>query len=330
MIYNQWYAVLSSKEVKKGKIIGVKRLGEKMIFFRDCSGQVRCIADRCCHRGASLSIGHHCGDTIACPFHGIEYNGDGKAVVIPANGRATPVPDYFKVKKYVVSEAHDFIWLWYGDDRKPLPSIRFFEELDQMSYSEIKDPWPVHYSRCIENQLDAPHVPFVHKTTIGRGNKTVIDGPKVIFDDETLTFYIRSHEDDGEIVAMKPAEILQYKDWFSLQFRFPNIWQNLIAPQMRVFAAFVPVDEENSVVYVRYYQGMVKIPLVRALVNFSGKVFSKVILRQDKNVVKTQVPKKTELDMKENLFPGDSPIIEYRKIRHALKEQNNHDEELRS
>ncbi len=29
MIYNQWYAVLSGKEVKKGKILGVKRLGER-------------------------------------------------------------------------------------------------------------------------------------------------------------------------------------------------------------------------------------------------------------------------------------------------------------
>ena len=322
MIYNQWYAVLSGKEVKKGKILGVKRLGEKMIFFRDSSGQVQCIADKCCHRGASLSIGRHCGETVACPFHGIDYNGNGKAVVIPANGHASPVPENFKVKSYSVQEAHGFIWLWYGDEIESLPPLPFFEELDEMSYSEIKDPWPVHYSRCIENQLDAPHVPFVHRTTIGRGNKTVIDRPKVVFDDETLTFYIKSHKDDGKIVAMKPSQILQYKDWFSLQFRFPNIWQNLIAPKMRVFAAFVPVDEENSVVYIRYYQGIVRIPLLRELMNFSGKAFSKVVLRQDKNVVQTQLPKKTGLYMQENLFPGDSSIIEYRKIRHELKEHN--------
>ncbi len=320
MIWNQWYAVLSAREVKKGKLLGVKRLNEKMIFFRDNAGQIQCIADKCCHRGASLSIGRHCGDSVACPFHGIEYDGSGRALRIPANGSAAPVPGNFKVKSYTVREAHGLIWLWYGDPQESLPPIRFFDELDAMSYSEIKDPWPVHYSRCIENQLDAPHVPFVHSTTIGRGNKTVINGPKVIFDGETLTFYVFNQQDDGKIVAKKPAEISNYEDWFSLQFRFPNIWQNLIAPQMRTFAAFVPVDEENSVVYVRYYQGMVKIPLLREIMNFFGKSLSKVILRQDKNVVKTQLPKKTELHMKENLIPADAPIIEYRKIRQTLKE----------
>lgn len=322
MIQSQWYAVLSSREVKKGKIIGVKRLGEKMIFFRDRAGVIQCIADKCCHRGASLSIGTHCGDTVACPFHGIEYNGGGRAVLIPANGSAAPVPGNFKVKRYAVREAHGFIWLWYGDEADNMPPIRFFEELDAMSYSEIIDPWPVHYSRCIENQLDAPHLPFVHRTTIGRGNRTVIDGPKVTYDGETMTFYINSHQDDGSIIAKRPSQITQYENWFSLQFRFPNIWQNLIAPQMRIFAAFVPVDEENSVVYVRYYQGVVKIPVLRELMNFFGKAFSKVVLHQDRDVVKTQLPKKTELYMRENLFPGDSPIIEYRKIRHALKEND--------
>ena len=32
-----------------------------------------------------------------------------------------------------------------------------------------RDPWDAHYSRVIENQLDVPHVPFIHHNTIGRG-----------------------------------------------------------------------------------------------------------------------------------------------------------------
>lgn len=320
MIYNQWYAVLPDNEVKHGKITGVKRLGEKMIFFRDRAGQIQCIADQCCHRGASLSIGRHCGDTVACPFHGIEYDGMGKTVKIPANGTAASVSQNFKVKRYMVREAHHFIWLWYGEEREELPPIRFFDELDDMSCSQIRDPWPVHYSRCIENQLDVAHLPFVHSTTIGRGNKTVVNGPKVIYDDETLTFYVHNVQDDGKTIGKKPSEIVDYEDWFSLQFRFPNIWQNIIAPKMRIFAAFAPVDEENSVVYIRYYQGIVRIPVLREIINAFGKLFSKIILKQDKHVVSTQMPKKTELRMKENLFSGDAPIIEYRRIRQQLKE----------
>ena len=50
MINNQWYAVLSSNEVKKGKIVGARRFGENLIF----SGmrKVRSDASRACvHTG---------------------------------------------------------------------------------------------------------------------------------------------------------------------------------------------------------------------------------------------------------------------------------------
>ena len=40
MIPNQWYAILESDEVKKGKPIGVTRMGEKLVAWRDTRGAV--------------------------------------------------------------------------------------------------------------------------------------------------------------------------------------------------------------------------------------------------------------------------------------------------
>ena len=57
MIPDQWYAILESKEVKKGRMIAVTRLGERLIFWRDNNGTVICLKDKCAHRGAALSIG---------------------------------------------------------------------------------------------------------------------------------------------------------------------------------------------------------------------------------------------------------------------------------
>jgi len=37
-----------------------------------------------------------------------------------------------------------------------------------------------------------------------------------------------------------------YKDYFSLQFQMPNMWQNRISRDIRIFAAFAPIDEENT------------------------------------------------------------------------------------
>jgi len=63
---------------------------------------------------------------------------------------------------------------------------------------------------------------------------------------------------------------------------------------------------------------MVNIPGLKQFFNFVGKISSIVILRQDKRVVITQLPKKSELKMDERLIMGDKPIIEYRKHRHEL------------
>jgi phenylpropionate dioxygenase-like ring-hydroxylating dioxygenase large terminal subunit len=74
MIPNQWYAILESNEIPKGKPVAVKRLGEMLVFWRTHDGQSACARDLCAHRGAALSRGKVHGDCVACPFHGLEYD----------------------------------------------------------------------------------------------------------------------------------------------------------------------------------------------------------------------------------------------------------------
>ena len=318
MIYNQWYVILESKELKKGKPLLVKRLNEQLSLWRDENGNACCIADKCCHRGVSLSCGQIIDGKLECPFHGFIYDKQGKVISIPANGKNAAVPQSMKVQSYRTFEDYGFIWIWWGDENKTDQEPFFFKELKDFSYSSFKDDWNVHYSRAIENQLDVVHLPFVHKTTIGSGNKTVVNGPVVVREKELITFYVNNVKDDGKTLALKPDEIKDYKDFFYLQFHYPNIWQNFISDKIRAFAAFVPVDGENTIVYIRYYQKMINIPLLKQLMNYTGKIASIIILRQDKRIVVTQLPVKSELKMDERLIMGDKPIIEYRKHRQEL------------
>lgn len=321
MIKNQWYAVLESKEVKTGKAIGVTRLNEKLAFWRDDENKIHCVYDRCCHRGASLSLGKIVHNEIECPFHGFRYDGTGKVTEIPANGKAAIVQDRFKVHSYVAKEAYGFIWVWYSDDQENIPEIPFFEELKSgFKYRAFKEVWNVHYSRAIENQLDVVHVPFVHKTTIGRGNKTKVNGPVVKWKGNLMTFYVNNVFDDGKTAALKANEIENYEKLFSLQYMVPNIWQNRISDKVRVFAAFGPIDDEHTMIYLRFYQKFMTSPVIGDLVTIMANQFNRKVLHQDREVVLTQEPKKSELKMGENLIPGDKPIIEFRKKRQELKE----------
>ena len=327
MIFNQWYAVLESKELKKGRLIGVTRFGEKLVFGRKSDGTIMCLKDKCAHRGAALSAGKLRGDRIQCPFHGFEYDSTGQCQLIPANGRNNPVPPRFRVNSYKIEEKHGFIWVWHGEKKSEYPPIPFFEELSKFSYRSYQDHWNVHYSRAIENQLDVVHLPFIHYNTIGRGNKTLVDGPVTKLIEDEINVWVSNRKDDGSL-PLKVEDLPDPKGDPIVKFRFPHVWRLAPTGKMKIFLAFTPVDEENTILYMRFYQKFTKIPPFKQLINWFGVRFSKIIVRQDKRVVITQQPKKSFLKMGENLITGDLPIVKYRMRRQELIESNPAPEDL--
>lgn len=319
MIENQWYAILPSKAVKSNGIVGVKRLNLELALFRDSNGKIGCVVDQCTHRGAALSRGKVVGSCLQCPFHGLEFDKDGRCTFIPANGRAsTEDLSRYHVKQYPVREAHGIIYLWFGAAEKQTNELPFFDRDVDSSYvfSEIEDHWNSHYSRCIENQLDVVHVPIVHYNTIGRGNKTLVNGPKALFENGVLRTSANNERDVGQ--KPKPASECEIRET-NLNFIFPNLWMNHISKKVKVIIYFAPVDEENTILYIRFYCKISKVKLLNRFIAFLGKFANRVIERQDKRVVITQKPKASSYKSAEKLLAGDGPIILYRKIRDELK-----------
>ena len=325
MIPNQWYAILESDEVKKGKPIGVTRMGEKLVVWRDTRGAVTVMSDKCPHRGVQLSVGMLRGDCIQCPFHGFEFDTSGACTQVPANGRKAEPPKAIKAHTYPTREAHGFVYLWWGDPRESYPELPFFESIgEDMVYGSLRDHWATHYSRAIENQLDVVHLPFVHYNSIGRGNKTVVNGPLCRAEarypgDNLLEIWV-NNETDRSQTPLKASQMPEPQRHPSLQFRFPNVWHNWISDDVRVMIAFAPIDDGNMLMYLRFYH-KTRTPVIRNIVNFFGSLSNLYIERQDKRVVITQQPKRSDLNIGEKLIQGDGPVITYRKIRRALIEQ---------
>ena len=324
MIPNHWYAVLASNEVKALKPVGVTRLGEKLVLWRDSKGQVTCMSDLCPHRGVALSIGKLIGDCVECPFHGFQYDPSGCCTVIPANGKNAPVPKAFQVKHvYPAREAHGFIYVWWGEPRQTCPPLPWFESVDDsLPYAEVRDHWPTHYSRAIENQLDVVHVPFVHHNTIGRGNQTLVNGPLWTLErrdaqHDLIDIWYDNAVDAGQ-KPLRPSEMPAPTRRPLLEFLFPNLWHNWLGDNLHIIIAFVPIDDENTMMYIRSYQRMMQVPIVRDVFNWISAVGNLVIERQDKRVVITQRPKRSGLRVGEKLIPGDGPIAAYRRRREEL------------
>jgi len=321
MIRNQWYVVLDSKQVRK-KPIGVTRLGEKLVFWRDEAGSVNCAVDCCPHRRIALSLGEVHEGYLQCPFHGFEYDSSGRCVHIPANGKGGRIPGSLVLDSYPTFEDNGFIWIWWGENPpEELQSPEFFDNLgDEFVFSSVQDPWKSHYSRAIENQLDVVHLPFIHHNTIGRGNRTVIDGPLVKWEGEDkLMVYVFNRLDDGT-PPKKPNQLsLDQVRSVHLELIMPNLWQNYISDDVRVVIAFTPVDEDNSILYLRFYQRFVRLPVLGKLITWLGMPMNLIIAHQDRRVVVTHQPQSSTFKSQEKLIQGDLPIIEYRKKRAGLK-----------
>ncbi len=319
MIENQWYAIAPEKIVPPGKMTGLKRLGKELLIFQTTDKQWGCIEDLCSHRGVRLSVGKLKDDgCVECPFHGLRFDASGTCTRIPANGINAPVDDRYRVRSYAIRVQYGIIYVFYGDKEKAVGEVPFFTDFldESFVYSEIADTWETHYSRAIENQLDVVHLPFVHHNTIGRGNKTLVHGPKTVVIEDTIITSADNEVDQGQ-KQRKPQECEINPD-LQLRFKYPNLWINIIAKKVKVFVYFAPVDDEQVILYLRFYHKVTPFKMINRLIAYFGKYANLVIERQDKRVVVTQRPKRTQLRMGEKLIQGDQPIVVYRKLREEL------------
>jgi len=166
------------------------------------------------------------------------------------------------------------------------------------------------------------HLPFIHRKTIGRGGRTLVDGPLVEWrGDKMLYTYVFNRHDDGT-PPRKPSE-LSPKSATSvhLEFIMPNLWQNYISPDVRIVAAFVPVDETHTLLYLRFYQRFLRLPGLGNLVAKLAMPFNLRVAHEDRRVVVTHQPQISGLKIGEALIQGDLPIIEYRRKREEWQKQ---------
>ena len=134
MIPDQWYILLESKQIPRHRPVGVNRMGEKMVFWRDTGGQAACAVDLCPHRGAALSAGKVRRDCVECPFHGFQFDAEGRCTLIPAIGKNAEVPQAFHVRTYPVIEKHGLVYVWWGESRTEYPPLPEFDFMTSERY----------------------------------------------------------------------------------------------------------------------------------------------------------------------------------------------------
>lgn len=166
MLINLWYVAEWSSKVKD-KPVKARLLGQNLVLFRDGSGKVKCLSDICIHRGGSLAGGKTTKrDCVACPYHGWEFDGDGKVQFIPSRGENASIPERARVDAYPTEERYGMIWVFMGDlpeaERYPIPDFPEFDDRKNWRPVFTDFTWKGSADRVVENGIDIAHTSFVH------------------------------------------------------------------------------------------------------------------------------------------------------------------------
>ncbi|MBO9520642.1 MAG: Rieske 2Fe-2S domain-containing protein [Nocardioidaceae bacterium] len=161
---DRWYPVLPSRLVRPGEMRKVTRLGKDWLVFRDATGALSVLADRCPHRNAPLSVGQHLGDRVKCQYHGVEVDGTGTVVRVPGMPGCA-LEGKQATRTLTCAEAAGVIFAWFPatpDSAAPplvMPErLSAPEHSDFVSFAEWRTPWRFY----LDNVLDPMHGAFLH------------------------------------------------------------------------------------------------------------------------------------------------------------------------
>jgi phenylpropionate dioxygenase-like ring-hydroxylating dioxygenase large terminal subunit len=188
---NAWYVAAWANELG-GTPLGRTLLNEPVVLFRDTDGKVAALEDRCCHRGAALSMGVLAEAGLQCGYHGLTFNGEGRCVLIPGQSK---IPDRARIRSYPVVEKNEFVWIWMGEPDQAAPEL-----IVDYPYNEDHVNWPhnhammavqCNYQLLIENLMDLTHLGYVHTKTIGGDPRAHVEAQMKVTRTEYGIKYIR-------------------------------------------------------------------------------------------------------------------------------------------
>ncbi len=171
---NHWYAIAWATDLKPKKVLTATIWQSTVALFRDRQNQVQAVENVCPHKGVSLDQGNVQGDTIACPYHGWEFNGQGECLRIPYFPPEQKLP-CVQMRSYPVQEKYGLIWVFPGDPALAETQLLEIPEYDDPNYLliPIGADFKAHFSICNENTMDVFHG-HLHKNLQGWFNPVLL------------------------------------------------------------------------------------------------------------------------------------------------------------
>ena len=299
---NVWTPVGDARSLGS-RPLGVSVAGEKLALFRDGRGGVGAVVDRCPHRGVALSLGRVTPEgCLACPFHGWEFDAAGRCAHVPLS------PDAKREALGVVAvparELGGLLWVYTAPGAtapcEPSPPESLTRTDLARGYTD--EVWRVHWTRAMENMLDSPHVPFVHRASIGRDQaRRMTRGSRMVMRWTATDF--------GGCIGMTLDD---QPELGLLEFHKPNIMVLKIPIPGRLFhmhSICVPLSQRETLMIVVGTRDFATSSLLTPFFNRSNKK----VLGEDRAVLESSDPPEVPPAGEERSVANDRPTLQFRK-----------------
>jgi len=307
-----WTPVALSREVGR-KPLSLSLASERVVLFRNGEGQVSALLDRCPHRGVALSLGKVGKDgCLECPFHGWRFAGDGACTHVPLNPMPPEKRQRLAATAFPVRERGGLIWLYTrpGAEAPSEPFVPDALEDPKRNVWMTVMPFKAHWTRVMENMLDMPHLPFVHRRTIGAGMRRELTPDtrmELAVEPSPTGFHMKARLDHVASGASVGEERTGTLDWLR-----PNGMQltgRIFGGEMRSYAFCVPESYESTRLFVISTRDFLRYnPL-----GWIFDQFNRVIAGEDKAVVESSQPWEVPEPSEEKSVATDRATLAFRR-----------------
>lgn len=164
LMRSYWQPAALTEELPDDRPIApVTLMGEKLVLFRDESGDYGLVARNCPHRGADLCFGRLENGGLRCPFHGWLFDKSGNCLEQPAEPEDSVFHERLKHKAYPCQERNGIVFAYLGPgEPPPFPKFDCFNAPESDTFA-FKGLWECNWLQAHEVGIDPAHASYLHR-----------------------------------------------------------------------------------------------------------------------------------------------------------------------
>ncbi len=256
-----WIPALLSRELPRpdSDPVRVVLLGERLIAFRDSSGNIGLVQNNCPHRGASLFFGRNEENGLRCVYHGWKFDVAGACVDMPNEPAESDFKQKVKATAYPCVERGGIVWTYMGPRQTPPPLPDIEPNMLPGAEQHVGAiQRTCNWLQALEGDIDTSHLGFLHLGALDPESMEPGSFNYYTVKDRKPRYMVVETDGGAMYGAYRPAA-RDVNYWRIAQFLFPfyALIPTGVLGLSRLFRAWVPMDDEHTMFFVMGAQGSV-------------------------------------------------------------------------